>query len=106
MKQLPDNVDENKLWKVCFPHFLPRSQARGVYVIASEEVTRGRYRDLPLDRLPLERAVLRLELACCALWPAVSDLFLCDFFPHLLAAATDILRAVDFGDEAQGDQAA
>ena len=31
---------------------------------------------------------------------------MCDFFPHLLAAATDILRAVDFGDEAVGDQAA
>lgn len=106
MRELKNNIDENKLWRLCFPHFLPRSQAAGVYVVSSEEVARRRYQDQPLSDLPVEKAQLRLELACAALWPAVADLFLCDFFPHLLAAATDILRAVDFGDQAQGDQAA
>ena len=105
MKQIGNNIDENKLWRLCFPHFLPRSQARGVYVISSEEVARQRYQGDPLANLPLEKASLRLELACAALWPYVQDLFLCDFFPHLLAAATDILRAVDFGEGAEEDKA-
>lgn len=106
MKQINENIDENKLWRLCFPHFLPRSEAQGVFVMAPEEVARERYRGLPLSALPLEKATLRLELACAALWPTVSDLFVCDFFPHLLAAATDLLRAVDFGEEAEPEQAA
>lgn len=28
----------------------------------------------------------------------VQDLFIVDFFPHRLAAATDLLRAADFGE--------
>ncbi|MBQ3287425.1 MAG: hypothetical protein IJH45_05675 [Firmicutes bacterium] len=106
MKEISNNIDENKLWRLCFPHFLPRAEAAGVFVMASAEVARKRYQDQPLSDLPLEKAELRLELACAALWDSVKDLFLCDFFPHLLAAATDILRAVDFGDEAEGDRAA
>lgn len=106
MKEISKNIDENKLWRLCFPHFLPRAEAAGVFVMASSEVARRRYQDQPLSDLPLEKARLRLELACADLWDSVKELFLCDFFPHLLAAATDILRAVDFGDEAVGDQAA
>lgn len=106
MKEIGNNIDENKLWRLCFPHFLPRAEAAGVFVMASAEVARKRYQDQPLSDLPLEKAELRLELACAALWDSVKDLFLCDFFPHLLAAATDILRAVDFGDEASGEQSA
>lgn len=105
MKEINNNIDENKLWRLCFPHFLPRAEAAGVFVVASSEVARKRYQDQPLSDLPLEKAQLRLELACAALWDGVKDLFLCDFFPHLLAAATDILRAVDFGDEAAGERA-
>ena len=105
MRKINSNIDENKLWRLCFPHFLPRSEAQGVYVIAPEEVTRQRYQEAPFSELPLEKAQLRLELACGALWGAVEQLFVCDFFPHLLAAATDILRAVDFGDEADADLA-
>ncbi|MBR5428909.1 MAG: hypothetical protein IK116_00110 [Firmicutes bacterium] len=105
MKQISNNIDENKLWRLAFPHFLPRSEAKGFFVLASEEVTRQRYQGQPLSDLPLERAQLRLELACAALWPDVKELFLCDFFPHLLAAATDILRAVDFGEGSPAEQA-
>ena len=105
MKEINANIDENKLWKLCFPHFFIRSVSRGFYVISTEEAARRRYQDGPLSDLPLEKAELRLELACIALWPQVEQLFLCDFFPHLLAAATDILRAVDFGEDAPADQA-
>ena len=81
MKEISNNIDENKLWRLCFPHFLPRAEAAGVFVMASAEVARKRYQDQPLSDLPLEKAELRLELACAALWDSVKDLFLCDFFP-------------------------
>ena len=41
-----------------------------------------------------------MDLARACLWPHVKELFDVDFFPHRLAAATDLLRAVDFGENA------
>lgn len=100
MKEI-GNLDEQALWTTCFPHFAPVSMKKGVYIMPKEadllqELQQGK-RNLYDKR---EAAVARLELACAALWPSVADLFVCDFFPHLLAAATDILRATDFGEGA------
>ena len=100
------NLDEQQLWNICFPHFAPYAQKRGAYMIRNQKsVLRELQAGLGLENACNE-AVVRLELACGSLWPEVSELFLCDFFPHVLAAATDILRAVDFGENAPPEQAA
>ena len=98
MKELQPNIDENKLWRMCFPYCFAEAQREGVYVVISPEAAERKLKDSGGGRSPLERAVSRLDMAIAYLWPHVSDLFLVDFFPHRLAAATDILRAVDFGE--------
>ena len=100
------NLEEQQLWNTCFPHFAPYAQKRGAYIIRPQEtILKELQAGMGLED-PCMQAAVRLELACSGLWPQVSDLFLCDFFPHLLAASTDILRAVGFGEEAPPERAA
>lgn len=92
------DVDENLLWRHCFPHTLADLAARGVYVVKSADYVLSLLCAGASLGDDLEEAVARLELACSNLWPDVCGHFRCDFFPHLLACATDILHAVDFGE--------
>ena len=98
MKEIK-NIDEVSLWHTCFPNFTPVSEALGVYTMRSEKdmLKRIGYIRGMDEKL---KALLTLEMSCAVLWPYVEDLFCCDFFPHILAAATDILRATDFGESA------
>ena len=96
MKELMMNIDENKLWEYCFPYAYKQSCSQGVYVVSNtenllEQVVHAEDNDE-------EQAVLRLDMAIACIWPHVEELFCVDFFPHRLAAATDLLRAVDFGE--------
>ena len=98
MKALDPRIDENKLWQMTFPCFYQHAAKEGVYVMPQ---LNDLLLQLQLDGggcSAEERAFNRLDLAMACLWPLVKDLFCVDFFPHRLAAATDMLRAADFGE--------
>lgn len=105
MREIGD-LDEKKLWTMCFPYCAQYFALEGVYNLPSQdELLRvAQLGGRALDERDV--AVLRVELACAALWPLAKDEFSSDLFPHLLACATDILRAMDFGDQAEPDIAA
>ena len=91
------SIDENKLWKICFPNLYRMVQDEGTYIIRSEEELDTCLRLVGPGRSRVDRAISRLDVAITYMWPYVSDLFIVDFFPHRLAAATEIWRAADFG---------
>ena len=96
MRDLPPAADENLLWRISFPYMYDHCSSSGIYIItAPEEMMQNIVSAAVTD--PVQIAMNRLDMAMGYLWPYVSHLFLVDFFPHRLAAATDILRAVDFG---------
>lgn len=104
MKEI-GNLDENRLWQLCFPNMLNWCKNQGVYVMPTEQVL---FNALKMGSRPANKedeAAIRLELAMVSLWPLVQDVFVCDFFPHMLAAATDLLRAADFGENVSDQQA-
>ena len=103
MKEI-GKLDEQSLWSACFPGLFRYYQKNGLYTMRTAEEVTQELPDLLGD--PTAEALARLELACITLWPQVEHLFVCDLFPHLLAAATDVLRAVDFGEHAPAAQAA
>lgn len=95
--KLINKPDATQVWQICFPATLAAAVARGAYVVPQpsqllQVLERG---DFPYEN-EHAAAWLRLELACAYLWPYVEDLFAIDLFPHLLAAATDILRATEY----------
>lgn len=94
--------DEIALWEACFPCTLNYCRIRGVYSPRSERALLSEMlRGTGLGFAPNE-AVMRLEMACTQLWVRLDELFACDVFPHLLACATDLLRAADFGEDDDG----
>jgi len=99
MIDLKPGMDEDQVWKLCFPNIYRKCRYEGVYVIKSEEELALAAKEHSASRTDVDRCLSRLDAAITYLWPAVSDLFAVDFFPHRLAAATDLLRAVDFGEE-------
>lgn len=98
MKQMNVNLDENKLWQICFPNLYARVGQESSYIITGQEELIKQLQANGGGATALERAFSRLDLAIACLWPYVEALFCADFFPHRLAAATDLLRAVDFGE--------
>lgn len=98
MKDLNPSVDENRLWQICFPYTFAACNNEGVYIVCSPEEMLKRIELMNNIRTAVDKATARLDMAICYLWPYVADLFVVDFFPHRLAAATDLLRAVDFGE--------
>ena len=87
MKELDPRIDENMLWQAAFPRFYERATHDGVFIMPHGDGATAE-----------ERAISRLDMTMVCLWPYVQDLFIVDFFPHRLAAATDLLRAADFGE--------
>jgi hypothetical protein len=94
-----DNLGEQQVWQMYFPAALADTAARGIFVVPDpllllQTLQQG---DMPYE-IEAVSARFRLELSCVYLWPYVKDLFDVDYFPHLLAAATGILRASEFCD--------
>ena len=98
MKEMDLNLDENQLWQICFPNLYRQSGKEGSYIIPDLDEQIKKLKDNGGGYTALERAFSRLELAVSSIWPYVESLFCLDFFPHRLVAATDLLRAVDFGE--------
>lgn len=96
MKELMMNMDENKLWEYCLPNTYKQCSSQGVYIVSTQDVLLERVMQAEVS--DEEQASLRLDMAIACLWPHVEGLFCVDFFPHRLAAATDLLRAIDFGE--------
>lgn len=92
-----DSLDVTQVWRICFPAAYAYAARLGVFVMLGTTplLRLLRQGDMRYEQMA-DSAVLRLELAISALWPYVEHLFAVDFFPHLLAAATEILRAADF----------
>jgi hypothetical protein len=97
MIDLKANIDENVLWQYCFPCFYGQCCRQGAYIIKSTEELINRLGEVE-DNAEAQ-ALARLDMAMACLWPYVKDLFCVDFFPHQLAAATDLLRAIQFGEQ-------
>lgn len=96
-------LTKDAMWQGSFPHLYALCRKQSSYTIPNRErLTRSLQSGLMLvgER---SNAVLRLDMAIACLWPQISYLFVSDTFPHRLAAATDILRAVSFG-EGQAEQ--
>lgn len=93
------NLTEDAIWQASFPYFFAFARQQGAYDIPD--------RDMMLRALQSgfaltgarSNAVLRLDMAIASLWPHIVNKFASPHFQHRLAAATDILRAVDFGDD-------
>lgn len=98
MKQSDVNRDKNKLWQICFPHLYDRVGRESPYIIPAEAELIKQLNANGGGATDLERAFCRLDLTIACLWPYVEILFGGDVFPHRLAAATDLLRAVDLGE--------
>lgn len=97
MKELHPNIDENKLWQICFPYIHSYVAQEGSYIMVSPEQVLSTMEGDDVST-PVKRALFRLNMAMACLWPYVENLFSIDFFPHRLAAATDLLRAAEFGE--------
>lgn len=102
MKEIDPRIDENKLWEKAFPYFYRQSVREGIYIIPRENEFIAHLEQYGDGDTPAERAISRLDMAILCLWPHLQELFVVDFFPHRLAAATDLLRAAEFGES--GDQ--
>ena len=98
MKELDPRIDENRLWQAAFPCFYERATRDGVYIIPQEDDFLAFLQEHGSGATAEDRAISRLDMAMVCLWPYLQELFLVDFFPHRLAAATDLLRAADFGE--------
>jgi hypothetical protein len=98
MKFEERSPSENKLWELCAPQLYEQSAREGSYIMPSEEKLLQRIRENGGGSTILERAYSRLDMALACLWPQVKYLFNADFFPHRLAAATELLRAAQFGE--------
>ncbi len=98
MTQFNSNIDENQLWQQAFPYFFPYACAEGVYIIPVTSQLMQQIMYSGGGSTKTERAISRLDLAISSLWQKIDYLFSVDFFPHRLAAATDLLRAADFGE--------
>ena len=93
------NEHENELWEKCFPYCYRAGQTEGTYAIRSmENLLLGVELGEGLTRLR-RRAELRVDLALAALWPEIQASFPINCFPHRLAACTDVLRELDFGNK-------
>ncbi|NLF79980.1 MAG: hypothetical protein GX572_02175 [Clostridia bacterium] len=99
--RLESALNENKLWGLCFPHLYEQSIREGSYIIHCEETLLKAITENGGGKTMLERAFSRLDMSMACLWPQVSYLFSTDLFQHRLAAATDLLRAAQFGDSEQ-----
>lgn len=90
-------MQSNRLWTEHLPRLAKLSLDRGPYTVRDEEAIRACWgQEETLG--PVEAALCRLELATWALWDDVEFLFEGETFPHLLYAATDVLRATDFSE--------
>lgn len=98
MKALKPNIDEDKLWAQSFPNYYPSAITEGVFIMPETPILMQQLIFGAAGVTQEERAIMRLDLAMSSLWPEVKELFFVDFFPHRLAAATDLLRAADFGE--------
>ena len=98
MKDIAPQIDENRLWQMAFPCFYQRASQEGVYIMPQLDELLLTLRENGGGATAEERALSRLDMALVCLWPYLEDLFVVDFFPHRLAAATDLLRAADFGE--------
>lgn len=98
MKAEEVSASENKLWELCFPHLYEQSLREGSYIMLSEETLLQRIKEDGGGCTILVRAYSRVDMALACLWPQVKYLFNADFFPHRLAAATELMRAAQFGE--------
>ena len=98
MKELDPRIDENMLWQAAFPRFYEHATHDGVFIMPQLDDFFAFLQQHGGGATAEERAISRLDMTMVCLWPYVQDLFIVDFFPHRLAAATDLLRAADFGE--------
>ena len=98
MKELDPRIDENMLWQAAFPRFYEHATHDGVFIMPQLDDFLAFLQQHGDGATAEERAISRLDMTMVCLWPYVQDLFIVDFFPHRLAAATDLLRAADFGE--------
>jgi len=100
MGKLEEFLDknENKLWQTAFPNCWMLGQQEGVYEAPDlRELLSALQNGMTLTGEE-NRALIRLDLAIACLWQHVHEEFPINLFPHRLAAATDLLRAVNFGE--------
>lgn len=89
---------EDAIWLASFPQTYRLGQKQGSYTIPDKDMmVRALQSGLMLvgER---NNAILRLDMAIACLWPQVRHLFLSNTFPHRLAAATSVLRHMNFGE--------
>jgi hypothetical protein len=90
---------EKTLWQQSYPSFFDYAVRGGIFIIPDLQQLMKQIAVSGVGDNEIDRALLRLDLSMSILWPKVKDLFVADFFPHRLAAATDLLHAVDFVEE-------
>lgn len=90
--------EEPSLWQLSFPQLLSFCEKQGAHLMrVPQQILLELQAGNGLDD-PAAAAAFRIELTCSYLWPQVQQLFQSDLFDHLLAAATAILRALEFGE--------
>ena len=93
------NIKDDAIWQASFPHLYALGQKQGCYTIPDKEMMVRALQSGFMLIGEKNNAILRLDMAIACLWPQVRHLFGGDVFPHRLAAATDILRVLNFGEE-------
>jgi len=92
------NLTEDAIWQASFPHLYALGQRQGSYTIPDKELMIKALQSGFMLIGEKNNAILRLDMVIACLWPQVCHLFAGDVFPHRLAAATDILRMLNFGE--------
>jgi|GEM_PF-5493857 len=97
------NITEDAIWQASFPQLYALGQRQGAYAIPDKEMMVRALQSGFMLIGERNNAILRLDMAIACLWPRVRHLFKADLFPHRLAAATDMLRVLNFGEDRTGE---
>ena len=92
------NMTEDAICQASIPHIYALGQQQGSYTVPDKEMMVRALQSGFMLIGERNNSILRLDMAIACLWPQVRHLFASDTFAHRLAAATHILRVLNFGD--------